>query len=387
MGARSPIVLGDIGNFFKKYFKRLEVVVSQVPSDLRSFLLPRYMLYKHFKAHVFIDQSRKLAFKVDREAASRLSPKVKSTNVNVEEEVFGVLGRVNMFRVSGIATLSKLVLTCKEFADRFPNELPKESTIIKFTQQGDVGPLEVDREAEVKVIDCSIYWMKKRKRSVVHIPFAWIFGNSDRIKDIDPIIRAESDFYFSLFSTLYYIATRGYELPIKEVRSKVIEYYTHLLNSVEEEFKTQLAATEADENVFQRLLERYMFFLHPSAIMIESQPTLCGRWRADFRLQISEDKSIYVEIEPPHCKPFEGSEPSRRLKAALKQISTWRNCAGKGASYLVLIGRQDDLSKEEVEALTAFNNVQGDLTVETWDYILKNISKLRKEIPEPYADS
>lgn len=39
----------------KDYFRRLSVITTQVPNDLRPFLLPAYMLYKGYKSVIYID--------------------------------------------------------------------------------------------------------------------------------------------------------------------------------------------------------------------------------------------------------------------------------------------------------------------------------------------
>ena len=57
----------------KDYFRRLSVITTQVPNDLRPFLLPTYMLYKGYKSVIYVDPNNKIGFEVLREKASRLS--------------------------------------------------------------------------------------------------------------------------------------------------------------------------------------------------------------------------------------------------------------------------------------------------------------------------
>jgi hypothetical protein len=151
--------------------------------------------------------------------------------------------------------------------------------------------------------------------------------------------------------------------------------------------KKELATTQADEAVFQQLLKSYKFFLYPEAILIVSQPILYGKVtkKPDFYIRVSKKEHIYVEIEPPFYKPFEGSKQSSRLKEALRQIAEWKKILiqqaplGESIHYVIIIGRLADLSEEEIEALQAFNRTQEDLVVVTWDWILKNIDKIRHE--------
>jgi len=233
--------------------------------------------------------------------------------------------------------------------------------------------------------------MLRKKRYAKYIPFAWLFGNLDYINRIDPFLQAESNFYSSLFGRLYEIITQSYEkLTNENIRSRILKFYKELIERVESEFKKELSITQADEAVFQQLLTKYMFFLYPRAVLIESQPMLTSREkvlrRPDFHIQPTESEHIYVEIEPPFCKPFYGSTPSSRLREALNQIAEWKEIlteqtAGeRGIHYMIIIGRLNDLNKEEKDALQDFNKNQENLRVVTWNWILKNVDKIKCEV-------
>jgi hypothetical protein len=347
------------------------------------------MLYTGFKSHFYIDQSGRLGFRIYREKASRISIKSKNTKNRVEQEIFGVVGNDNMFRISGSGTeLRRLILTCKDFVEKYRYKIPKGATTLIFSKSSIIGPIEIE-EGEMKIIDCSIYWAVENKPYVKHIPFAWLFSNSNYLNKVDPFIHSESDFYSSLFGRLYEIITQGYKEPMNEnTKLKVLQVYMKLIERIEEEFKKELATTHADEVVFQQLLKRYKFFMCPEAVLIVSQPVLHGKVikKPDFYIQVGEKEHIYVEIEPPFYKPFEGSTYSSRLKEALKQIAEWKKILiqqappGESIHYMIIIGRLDDLNKEEMEALQAFNKAQEDLAVVTWDRILKNVDKIKHEM-------
>jgi len=392
MNDQSDYVLRGI---IRKYFKRLSILITQIPFEVRRFLLPPYMLYSGFKGYLHIGPSGRLGFQIYRERASRFSIKTRKTRNRVEQEIFGVLGQENMFRINGRNTeLRGGILTCKDFVEKYSHELPKGATILTFSKPGVTGPVEIGKEAEVKIMNCSIYWIVGNKRCVKHIPFAWLFGNASYLNEIDPFLHSESDFYSSLFGRLYEIITRGYEEPVdRKTKLKVREIYVKLIERVENELKKQLAATQADEYVFQQLLIKYKFFLHPGAMLIESQPQLRGKVlrKPDFHVEVSENEHIYVEIEPPFFKPFEDSNLSRRLRGALKQVSEWKEIliqqvAGKeNISYLIIIGLLDDLNKEEKDTLQAFNKAQEDVAVVTWDWVLENIDKIKREMMSKLA--
>jgi hypothetical protein len=301
-----------------------------------------------------------------------------------------------MFKVTGKNTeIRECVLTCREFNEKYNYKLPKNVSTLMFMKLGSTGPIEVENEAEVKIIDCSIYWIVKGKPYVKHIPFAWIFGNVSYFSEIDPIASAESDFYSSLFGRLYEIFTKNYEYISKNVRLEVLNFYIELINCVKNEFKKSLVDTQTDEYTFQRLLNKYKFFLHPGAMMIESQPKLSGEVtrKPDFHIQLNENEHYYVEIEPPFYKPFNGVKQSQRLKEALSQVIEWKKILdsqareGKNTHYLILIGHSTDLTEEEKEALKAFNESHKDLIVKTWDLILSNINGFQQKVQEAICNN
>jgi len=386
MNQQNDNVLKDI---IQDYFKRLSILVTQIPLEIRRLLLPPYMLYLGFKSIIHVDPTGRIGFEIYRERASRFSIKTRKTNNRVEEEIFGILGQENMFRFTGHDTeLKGGILTCKDFVDKFKHDLPKDASTLNFTKPGKTGPIEICEEAEVKIIGCGIYWMTRNKRFVKHVPFAWLFGNDSYFSKIDPFLHAESDFYSSLFASLYWIITQGYEKFDEETRSKVFQTYVKLIEKVSSEFKKQFASTQADEYVFQQLLTRYKFFLSPGAMLIESQPTLRREVsrKPDFHVQLGRTEHVYIEIEPPFCKPFIGAKQSSRLKTAVKQVSEWKEILvkqvmdGEIVHYMIIIGLLQDLNKVEKETLQAFNAAQDNLILVTWDWVLDNVKKIKREM-------
>jgi hypothetical protein len=366
------------------YFKRLAVLIGQIPYGLRRLLLPEYMLYTGFKGASYLDSSDRLGFEIKRERASRISIKQKNTLDRVEDEIFGALGKENMLIINGRHTsMTRLNLTCKEFSDAFSHKLPKGLTVLSFDKTGDVGPIEVGADAEAKIIDCGIYWSVKGNPFVKHVPFAWLFGNKDLLSDMDPIAIADSDFYSSLFGKLQYILTRGYEVWDSNIRTRLREFYDEMLDRVEGELKRSFSISKGDEQTFQSTLEKYRFFLYPAATCIESQVQING-YKADFRVTVGQSTYIYVEIEPPYCKPFNGRNASGRLRAALQQVNDWRNvlvhnngCSDKRVKFMVLIGLLEDLDEDEKRSLNQFDASEEQVTVCTYDYII-NVRTLRR---------
>jgi len=374
----------------RQYFKRLSVLITQIPSEFRRLLLPPYMLYTGFKSYLHIDPYGKMGFEIRRERASRFSIKTRRTKNPIEQEIFGILGDENMFRIGGRqGQLRQMVLTCRKFGERYRSKFPQNATVMNFVKPGITGPIKIEEAADVKVIDVSIYWVVRNMPYVKYIPFSWLFGSADYIAEIDPLLHCESDFYSFLFGRLYEILTRGYTKPLdRTTQRKVLEFYVELIERVQNGFTEKLAVTEADEYVFQQLLTRYKFFLCPEALMIEAQPLIPGKVlrKPDYCIHATNQKHIYVEIEPPFYKPFRKSIPSPRLKAALKQVAQWKkNLARQSPTketiqYMIIIGLLDDLTKEEKDALETFSNAKEDLLIVTWNWVVRNIEGLKRQV-------
>lgn len=377
-------------DIIQKYFRRMSVLVSQIPAEVRTLLLPPYTLYTGFKGILYVDKTGRLEFEVLRQRASRLSVKVRNTSLRVEQELFGALGKLTMFRIYGHDTqIHRAVFTCKGFTEKYGHELPRGQSILSFYTCEDASPVELGTEAECKIVDCGIFWVINKRRYVKRIHFAWLFGNKAALTRVDPLFHSESDFYSFLFGMFYQIITHGYEKPVdKRTQGKVLEVYAKLIERVENEFREHLVLTKGDEYVFQQLLTKHKFFLHPTAQTIESQPTLFKMVarRPDFHVQVKQNEHVYVEIEPPFCKPFEGAKQTQRLIEALKQVEEWKEIlsaqsnAGQIIRYLIIIGLLDDLSTDERQALEEFNKAQKDLAVVTWNMILQNINEMRHQI-------
>lgn len=72
--------------------------------------------------------------------------------------------------------------------------------------------LRLSKDAEVKIIQNSIFWLIQGRRFVKHIPFAWIIGDSNYVAKLNSFTNAESDFYSILFNSLYIIAMKSFSI-------------------------------------------------------------------------------------------------------------------------------------------------------------------------------
>ncbi|MCJ7634456.1 hypothetical protein MUP77_18945, partial [Candidatus Bathyarchaeota archaeon] len=110
--------------FFRQYYRRMSVLVTQIPYDVRTILLPKYMLFGHFKAVLHLDATGRLAVEITRRS-SRISMKTSKSSERIESLVLGKLGEKNGLSIQGRNTvLEGLTLTHSDFLSRFPGKVP-----------------------------------------------------------------------------------------------------------------------------------------------------------------------------------------------------------------------------------------------------------------------
>ena len=381
------ITRNEFKDKIKRYFNKIDLLVTQVPSDLRSLLLYPYMLYRGFRSEIISDPQGKIGFELIRRAG-KIKIDLNSIDLPIESHIFGVLGTDNNFYSKpSIGIFTRLVFANYLFNEQFESELPKDATINVINTQ-DTGPIEVGLTSIVKITDCSIYWVKERNTKFVkHLPFVWIFGNKDYVTALNPIQEAISDFYSTLFGELMLMLTDNLKTFDPNTKSKIFNFYNTMLEHIYGESKSLFNITQGDEQLFQDFLDAYKFFLDPHAQMIVSQPILSGtiKRKADFCIQLHNNHSIYVEIEPSFYKPFNQTKKSQRLNTALNQVKEWKSIIDETSNnndyeFLIIIGRDNDMSEIEKESLSNFNNSQNDTRVVTWDYVQVNIFKIKEEL-------
>jgi hypothetical protein len=369
----------DAKEFFRQYYRRMSVLVTQIPHEVRAILLPRYLLFGHFKAVLHLDTTGRLALEMTRRRSSRISIRPHESSQRVESLVLGKLGEKNLFLIQGRNTVLKgLVLTHADFVSRFRQKVP-DGTVLNFGLSGDVGPINIGQEADAKLVDVLICWLVDGKPFIKDIPFAWLMGNAGLLNENDPSATADSDFYSSLFSSIQYVITSGYEKLGPDTKRKTYEVYSAFLTRVERELKNSFRLTAADERTFHQLLEKYRFFMYPQAISIESEVSIDG-YKADFCIRIDSHDIVFVEIEPPQCKPFIASSASARLEGALQQVRSWKEVnenkedfGDKRVNYWILIGLLEDMTEGEKTSLERFNKGAADTTIRTYDQIIGNV--------------
>ena len=125
--------------FFKQYYRRTSVLVTQIPYELRAIVLPKHMLFGSFKAVMYLDMTGRLALEMTRRRSSRISIKSRETKERVESLVIGKLGGRNLLSIQGRDTVLRgLVFTNADFAARFPHKIPHRD-VWPFGPSGDVG--------------------------------------------------------------------------------------------------------------------------------------------------------------------------------------------------------------------------------------------------------
>jgi hypothetical protein len=352
-----------------QYLEKISVLRTQIPDDMRLLLLPRYMNWAKIQSEIYVDPYQNFAFEVFRESQTRLEPNIRKIRDHVEKQLFGFYNQNSNLWFWP----SKFVINMKLIDISFEG----------LTERMGVMLLEF---SDIRFIDFKISGIiKENKPFVKNIPFAWVAEKS-MIDSVNPIVYAEEDFFDILLGKLQKIVSTEFRFEDRNTYIKVIKFYIRLIEKIENEVSESIIVTES-EQVFQQLLNKYKYFLNPAAKSIKGQYIIKGQIitarKPDFRIDLGMEE-IYVEIEPPFYKPFENQRISSRLQGALNQISDWKqinsNMTSKSIRYIIVIGLNLRLKKEEQDNLEQFNKAQSDLEVVTWDWILENIKHLKEEL-------
>lgn len=339
---------------------------------MRLLLLPRYMNWAKIQSEIYVDPYQNFAFEVFRESQTRLEPNIRKIRDHVEKQFFGFYNQNSNLWFWP----SKFVINMKLI----------DISVEGLTERMGVMLLEF---SDIRFIDFKIRGIiKENKPFVKNIPFAWVAEKS-MIDSVNPIVYAEEDFFDILLGKLQKFVSTEFRFEDRNTYIKVIKFYMRLIEKIENEVSESIivTVTESDEQVFQQLLNKYKYFLNPAAKSIKGQYIIKGQIitarKPDFRIDLGMEE-IYVEIEPSFYKPFENQRISSRLQGALNQISNWKqinsNMTSKSIRYIIVIGLNLRLKKEEQDNLEQFNKAQSDLEVVTWDWILENIKHLKEEL-------
>jgi hypothetical protein len=364
------VLTNSFKSMVEQYLEKISVLRTQIPDDMRLLLLPRYMNWAKIQSEIYVDPYQNFAFEVFRESQTRSEPNTRKIRDHIEKQLFGFYNQNSNLWFWP----SKLVINMKLIDISFEG----------LNERMGVMLLEF---SDIRFIDFKISGIiKENKPFVKNIPFAWVAEKS-MIDSINPIVYAEEDFFDILLGKLQKIVSTEFRIEDRNTYIKVIKFYIRLIEKIENEVSESIIVTESDEQVFQRLLNKYKYFLNPAAKSIKGQYIIKGQIitakKPDFRIDLGMEE-IYVEIEPPFYKPFENQRISASLQGALNQISDWKqinsNMTSKSIRYIIVIGLNLRLKKEEQDNLEQFNKAQSDLEVVTWDWILENIKHLKEEL-------
>jgi hypothetical protein len=364
------VLTNSFRSMVEQYLERISVLRTQIPDDMRILLLPGYMDWTKIQSEIYVDPYQNFAFEVFGESQTRLEPNIRKTSDHVEKQLFGFYNQNSNLWFWP----SKFVINMKLIDISFEG----------LTERMGVMLLEF---SDIRFVDLKISGIiKENEPFVKNVPFAWVVEKS-MIDSINPIMYAEEDFFDILLGKLQKIVSTEFRFEDRNTYIKVIKFYIRLIEKIENEVSESIIVTESDEHLLQQLLNKYKYFLNPAAKSIKGQYIIKGQTittrKPDFIIDLDNEK-IYVEIEPPFYKPFENQRISSRLQGALNQISDWKqinsNMTSKSIRYIIVIGLNLRMKREEQDNLEQFNKAQTDLKVVTWDWLLENIKRVKEEL-------
>jgi len=149
-----------------------------------------------------------------------------------------------------------------------------------------------------------------------------------------------------------------------------------------------LIHTDLPEADYQKFFEEHPALLDPMASEIVPRQALGEMWKTDFVIRRFDDEYLMVEIEKPSDVLFTGyPHPSGSLSHALGQIMNWFVWVEDNIAYaqshgfphihspkgIVVIGRSNDMSKEQTRMLRLMNDLIGSrIRILTYDDVDQN---------------
>lgn len=181
---------------------------------------------------------------------------------------------------------------------------------------------------------------------------------------------------------------------VDEVREQVIDH----LRLLERDYKHVLSRSTREED-----LQRY-FVLHPFLLAREGRllpkVKLGSEMVTDFIVEnplAPRYSHLFVELEEPKKRLFReaGTQPTADLVHAMNQTDSWRAWLRDNIAYfrqqhpvytipkfLIVIGRNHDLSNQKRRALRDLNAQSPDRDIMTYDDLLDSLSELREKLAQ-----
>lgn len=374
--SRSPIEAPVFLDKMQAYVDKLALLCTTVPSSIREQVLPQYMrliLGGRFRSFIYPDRLDNLAFEIERLTAAEKDIRIKDQVLSVEGQIFGFHDTQN--------PQNNLL--------RFKFYMNLKFEDVVFEGNSPMGVIDIEFSS-VKLFDCWVRWNKESKEPYIkEIPFAWILHWS-LVKYIEPLVEAEKDYNYHLlkaFSNL--VLARRQRINDAQMRVEIKTFFTGLLSAVESEFEEKITITEAQEPLFQQLLDKYAFLLYPSAQKVTSHPSIIAgnKRQPDYLIQAEEGNYIFTEIEPPGDQPFSNGKQTARLKGALTQVSDWKQIIPQmeeyksaRVTYMIVIGLSSRMNQSDKDMLNQFNSEQTTIIVKTWDELLSAITTMKEKL-------
>lgn len=176
---------------------------------------------------------------------------------------------------------------------------------------------------------------------------------------------------------------------IKEKPEHIIEYEAKVI-----EYK-KLIDNNAEEPLLQSFFEQNPNFLIADQIKCEPKPNFGGELEPDFIIEASNLLITIIEIEKPAKHIFrKNNQPTAILTQAQKQMRDflkwardnrsflrergWNNISEENTKGLIIIGKKENLTPNQIDALTAMNHELSSYSISTFDDIYnENFARLQ----------
>jgi len=189
--------------------------------------------------------------------------------------------------------------------------------------------------------------------------------------------------------------------PTQKIISSLALRYLVLGVPVIEDYERLLEASDDDEPMLQKFLERHPLLLDPVAVRVWPKPDLHGKKEPDFLLQRADGTYLVIEIETPAKRLMtDGNQISAKVTQAVSQVLDYREFLiarfesasrtfpdFRAPDALVIIGREDALDESQRLALRRENEGRSYLRIIGFDALasgaramLRNLTQGRVQV-------
>lgn len=371
-GGPAPARHQRLAEFFRTYVESVErYAAGVIPAELRLFV-PRYLLGPH-PVTIYETPDGSVGYHVKSQRIRKWSFRVMDFNGRIEEATGlpfsqGHCGFV--LRDARHATLQRLAL---HFPLLRADNPFKGGAILAF--QNHTGAVELIGSSDIRLVDVAVSYSIHHKPQLINPPLVWLFTGR-AVEDLT----SENARRWGEEEASEILLSAMISLEPNRASRASIEAMALAVNQTVGQFDTLTRRNDVVEAELQQFLESHPLLLDPTSSGRVPRLRFGDEYVSDFVLWYPDGRYRLVEIEPSREPILSGGNLSPRTLHALGQVRDWTSyIAGHPDHTLatrtsvekhwVIIGRLNDLSREQRRLLDDFNRKSAEIAVMGFDQL------------------